>query len=136
MVGIKQANIEKTIIKLSETLKSQITMPEWANFVKTGANKERIPQNKDWWYKRAASMLLTIYNKGPIGTSKLKTKYGSKKNRGFKPERFMKSSGKIIRTIFQQLEKQELVTQKKEGVHKGRIITSKGESLLTKNTIK
>lgn len=136
MVSINQANTEKTLLKLTETLKSQISMPEWANFVKTGANKERVPQNKDWWYRRAASILLTIYKKGPIGTSKLRTKYGSKKNRGFKPERFMKGSGKIIRTILQQLEKQELIIQKKDGVHKGRVIAPKGEALLSKNVIK
>jgi len=41
-------------------------------------------------------------------------------------------SGNILRKVLQQLEKAELVKYKKEGIRKGRIITSKGESLLNK----
>ena len=35
-------------------------------------------------------------------TSRLRTRYGSRKNRGVKPERFKRGSGKIIRVILQQ----------------------------------
>jgi small subunit ribosomal protein S19e len=69
---------------------------------------------------------------GPIGVSKLRSKYGGKKNRGMKPEKFYPASGKIIRTILQQLENAELVKKEEKGVHKGRIIAPKGVSLLDK----
>jgi len=118
--------------KASEELKKIIKAPEWSIYVKTGVHKERPPMDKEWWYKRAAAVLRSVYIRGPIGTNKLKTKYGGKKNRGYKPEKFFKGSGKILRTVLQQLEKAELVVQQQKGVHKGRVITPKGKSFLDK----
>lgn len=109
-----------------------IAAPEWASYVKTGAHKQRVPSNLDWWYIRAASILRVIYKLGPIGVSKLRGKYGGKKNRGVKPEKFYKASGNIIRKILQQLEKAELVKKEEKNIHKGRIIAPKGVSLLDK----
>lgn len=108
----------------------EITPPEWASFVKTGANKERPPARQDWWHVRAASVLRKVRLKGPIGISKLRTLYGGLKNRGHQPEQFRKSSGNILRKILQQMEKAELVKKDKKGVHKGRIITPKGIKLM------
>ena len=109
-----------------------IKPPEWAAYVKTGAHKERPPARDDWWYVRAAAILRKVQILGPIGVSKLRTKFGGKKNRGYKPEKFVKASGNIIRKILQQLEKAGLVTQAQKGVHKGRVITPKGRSFLDK----
>jgi small subunit ribosomal protein S19e len=105
-------------------------MPEWAKFVKTGVSKQRPPADLDWWFARAASILRAVENKGPIGVAKLKSKYGSKKNNGMAPEHFRKASGKIIRTILQQLETAKLLKQEAKGVHKGRVITPEGQKLL------
>lgn len=135
MATIYEADIQKTIEKLADSLKSLIKSPEWAKFVKTGSGKERPPHDPDWYYTRAASVLITIYKKGPIGVSKLRTKYGSKKDRGHKPERFVRASGKIIRTVLQQLDSANLTEMKKDGIHRGRIITSKGRSIIDKNII-
>jgi len=120
--------------KLAEELKNyeEIKAPEWAMFVKTGTNKERPPIQRDWWYKRAASILVKVWSYGPIGVSKLRVKYGGRKRRGYKPAEFRKSSGNIIRKILQQLETAELIKQDSRDTHKGRIITGKGISLLTK----
>jgi small subunit ribosomal protein S19e len=104
-------------------------MPEWAQFVKTGAHVERPPVQEDWWYIRSSALLRTIYKDGPVGVSKLRTKYGGRKNRGVKPHRLYKASGKIIRTMLQQLEKAGYVQQAKQG-SKGRIVTSQGQALL------
>ncbi|NIA04255.1 MAG: 30S ribosomal protein S19e [Nitrospiraceae bacterium] len=119
---------------LADRLREMIKEPDWANFVKTGVSKERLPQ-KGWWYIRAASILRTVYLNGPIGISKLRNKYGSKKNRGAKPEHFYRASGSHIRKILQELEEQKLVEQKKDGIHKGRVITKEGEKLIN-DTIK
>ena len=130
MATIYDADIQKSIEKLSDSLKSHIKDPEWSKFVKTGSAKARPPAELDWFYKRAASLLITIYKKGPIGVSKLRVKYGSKKRRGHNPEKFFRASGKIIRRILQQLEKNKLIEQKAIGFHKGRIITKEGRKLV------
>tara|TARA_Y100000310_G_scaffold97577_1_gene95217 strand:- start:4054 stop:4458 length:405 start_codon:yes stop_codon:yes gene_type:complete len=122
----------KVIEKAAQELKKLVKAPEWSLFVKTGAGRERPPINKDWWYFRAASILRKIYINGPVGVSKLRVKYGNKKNRGHKPDKPYKASGKIIRTVLQQLEKQEFIKQTTKGTHKGRSITPKGKSFLDK----
>ncbi|MCX6742131.1 MAG: 30S ribosomal protein S19e [Candidatus Pacearchaeota archaeon] len=107
----------------------EFKMPEWAGYVKTGRSKERVPDREDWWYVRAASILRTAYVKGVVGVSRLRTKYGSRKNRGMRPEKFYKSSGKVIRVILQQAAKAgivEVVKDKKAGKR----LTKQGVSFL------
>lgn len=132
MVSVFDVDPSKLIEKLAVELKKieQVVAPEWAQFAKTGAGKERPPAIKDWWHMRAASVMRKIYVSGPIGVSKLRKKYSSKKNRGHKPERVYSGSGNILRKILQQLEKAELLKYVEKGVHKGRIVTSKGEKLI------
>ena len=69
--------IEKTALELKKI--QSIKAPIWSEFVKTGAHKERAPARNDWWHVRAAAILRTTYNLGPIGVSKLRSKYGGKK---------------------------------------------------------
>lgn len=123
---------DKVLTRAGEELKKVIKKPRFADFVKTGMHKERPPFNKDWWYVRAAAILRSIYKLGPIGVSKLRTKYGGRKNRGVAPDKYFKGSGSIIRKILQQLEQAGLIKKVDKGVHKGRIITPKGKSLLDK----
>ena len=134
MTTILKANPHKVIQRTADELKKQkfVQPPAWSNFVKTGHSKDRLPENTDWWYVRAASVLRAVAKLGPVGTEKLRTKYGSKKNRGHKPERFYKASGSILRKVLQQLEKSQLIKQTQKDSHKGRILTPKGTSLLDK----
>ncbi len=117
------------IRRLAQDLKSreQIKPPEWADFVKTGAHKERAPDESDWWYIRCASILRKIYMKGPIGTERLRVQYGGRKRRGNKPNRFHRGSGAIVRGALQQLERAGFI--KKRG-NKGRELTSAGRSYM------
>jgi small subunit ribosomal protein S19e len=108
-----------------------IEAPEWSNFVKTGNHKQRPPENPDWWYVRAASILRNIYTHGPVGVSRMRMRYGGRKNRGRKPEKFVRASGNIIRKITQQLRNSDLI-KLSNGDKKGNIITSKGQSILDK----
>jgi small subunit ribosomal protein S19e len=105
-----------------------IIIPEYANYVKTGAHKERAPQQEDWYHIRMASILRRIYLDGPTGTEALRTYYGGRKNRGVRPHKHVKASGKIIRNCLQALEKEGLIKKEK----KGRIATRKGVALLNK----
>lgn len=134
MTHIKLINPNELINKAAEELKKQnLVQPlEWSKFVKTGQHKERLPDNKDWWFYRAAAILQSISRLGPIGTQKLRTKYGGRKRRGHKPGRFHRASGSIIRKILQQLETAELIKQTEKGAHKGRVLTPKGISFLDK----
>ena len=134
MTTMYDVNAQELISKAAEELKKipDIKPPVWAVFVKTGMHKERPPVDDDWWYMRAASVLRTVYRLGPVGVSKLRTKYGGKKNRGVKKEHFYKGSGNILRKSLQQLEKAGFVKFAEKGVHKGRIMTPKGKSFLDK----
>jgi len=115
--------------KLANALKQilEFNPPEWSYFIKTGVAKQRPPQEPDFWYKRVASILRQIYINKAVGVNRLKTRYGSKKDRGMKPSRFRKGSGKIIRTILQQGEQAGLLEKYNErGKRAGRKLTDKG----------
>lgn len=124
-------------LKLAEALKSipEFKEPEWIKFVKSGPSKERPIEDDDFWYKRSASVLRNVYKNNSMGVERLRTKYGSKKNRGFRPEEFRKASGKIIRTILQQSDAAGFTEIQKavKGVRSkkpGRILTDKGKKFL------
>lgn len=124
-------------LKLAEALKefSEIKEPEWAMFVKSGPAKERPIEDPHFWHKRTASILRQIYKKEVVGVNRLRTYYGSKKNRGFQPEEFRKASGKIIRVVLQQTDAAGLTEMSKpmKGVRSkkpGRQLTKKGKEFL------
>lgn len=122
---------DKYIPVLAEALKKveQFQIPEWANFVKTGTSKQRPPMSEDFWYTRAASILRQLYLRGVVGVGKLRTRYGSKKDRGTRPDEFRKASGKIIRVILQQAEEAGFV-EKVTRLQHGRRLTKQGRDFL------
>lgn len=124
-------NPEKYIPALAEALKKvpEFSVPEWAMYVKSGPSRERPPALSDFWYTRAASILRQLYIKGVVGVGKLRTRYGSKKDRGGKPDHFYKASGKIIRVILQQAEEAGLV-EKVTRMQHGRRLTQAGRDFL------
>ena len=135
--AIYETNAQEYNLKLAEALKKipEFKSPEWIEFVKSGPAKERPIDDKDFWHKRAASILRNIYKTGSVGVQRLRTKYGSKKNRGFKPEEFRRGSGKIIRTILQQADKAGFTEIKKpirgiKGKKLGRTLTDKGKKFM------
>ena len=124
-------------LKLAEALKEipEFKQPEWVAFVKSSPSKERPIEDEDFWHKRAASILRQVYKRGFLGVNRLRTKYGSKKNRGCAPEKFMKAGGKIIRTILQQADSAgftEILIPKKgvKSQKPGRMLTAKGKEFL------
>jgi small subunit ribosomal protein S19e len=124
-------------LKLAKALKEipEFQQPEWVNFVKSSPSKERPIDDDDFWHKRAAGILRQVYKRKFLGVNRLRTKYGSKKNRGFKPEKFKKAGGKIIRTILQQSDAAGFteIVKPKIGVKSqkpGRMITQKGKEFL------
>ena len=137
MTHILNVEAGKLIQKTAQELKAQklVEPTEWSQFVKTGHHKDRLPDDNEWWYMRSAAILRSVAKLGPVGTEKLRTKYGGKKNRGHKPEKFFKASGSIIRKILQQLEKSGLIEQVNKKGHKGRVLTAQGTSLMDKQAM-
>jgi len=116
---------------LAEYLKGsveQVKPPQWALYAKTGAHKARPPENPDWWYARAASLLRRLYISGPLGISRLRKLYGGRKRYAMRKAHSARAGGSSLRKILQQFEKAKLVTHSK----KGRILTDQGKSLLDK----
>ena len=122
---------ELFIPALAEALKKipEFEAPEWVAFVKTGTSRERPPVDEDFLYVRAASILRQLYIKGVVGVGKLRSRYGSRKDRGGKPDKFKKSGGKIIRVVLQQAEAAGLV-EKVTRMQFGRRLTQTGRDLL------
>jgi small subunit ribosomal protein S19e len=122
-------------LKLAEALKEipEFEVPEWVEFVKSSPSKERPIEDPDFWHKRAASILRQIYRKKTVGVNRLRTKYGSKKERGSQPTTFKRAGGKIIRTILQQSEAAgftEMIKVKSRKTRSGRKLTEQGKKFL------
>ena len=116
---------------LAEHLKRvpELEVPQWAPYAKTGSHAERPPQNSNWWYVRAASLLRKVYFHSPVGISVLVVSNGGSKAVKYFPKHHRDAGGAAIRRILHQLEQAQLVT--KQGT-KGRILTPKGIALLDK----
>ena len=112
------------ISRLAEILKNEdISVPDWASFVKTGAHAEKPPQNSEWWHVRCASILRKIYLHNPISIKELRSMYGGSKPIGYGAAHHKDASGAIIRNIVHALEKLGYVDKIEK---KGRILTKEG----------
>ena len=130
MVTARDVPAAKLISKAKEELKkvSEIQPPAWMKFAKTGIHRERPPEQPDFWYIRSAAIMRKLYVNGPVGVSRLRTNYGGRRRRGYKPAISMRAAGNAIRKILQQLEKAGFAEKAKGG----RKITAKGQKFLDK----
>ncbi|MGA1975679.1 MAG: 40S ribosomal protein S19, partial [Conexivisphaerales archaeon] len=100
----------------------------WAAYTKTGSQAERPPQNKDWWYVRAASIMRKLYLHGPIGLSDLRVEYGGLTAVGYTLAHHRDAGSSNIRKIIAQLQAAGLLHK----TTKGRVVTAEGRRLLDK----
>jgi len=107
----------------------QVQPQPWASIAKTSSHTPRQPENPEWWFTRAASILRKIYLNGPIGIEHLRADYGGRKRKGVSREHARKGGGSNIRKITQQLEAAGLIETNK---NKGRTITKEGRRTLDK----
>lgn len=129
MANVTDVESDVLIVKAAEKLKEAgIAKPAYIDFVKSGPSRERVPSQKDFWYIRCASILRQVYLNGPIGVSKLRTKYGSKKMHTVSRHHQHKAGGSIIKDAFDALEKLGYIKKAKTG----RVITDSGRSFLDK----
>lgn len=130
MITVQEVDPEAFIQEAAARLEADfepVEAPEWSRYAKSGVHKQRPPQQDNWWYIRSAAVLRKVYLNGPIGTERLRNMYGGRYRRGHAPEHSAKASGKVIRTVLQQLEEAGLV-ETVEG--EGRNVTSEGQSFL------
>lgn len=106
----------------------KVEQPAFAMFVKTACSRDRVPQQKDWYYTRLASLLYRVFKEGTVGVGSLRTYYGGRKNRGRRKHKFKRAGGKIIRFGLQQLEQLGFIQKGK----KGRMLTKQGQAYLSK----
>ncbi len=129
MANVLESDPQRLIALTASRLKeSGIARPAYVIFVKSSAGRERVPQSEDFWYFRCASVLRHVYLRGPIGISRLRTLYGSKKGHVVTRHHHVRSGGSIIKDAFDALEKKGYIKPTK----KGRVITPAGRSLLDK----
>ena len=123
---VKDVKPDKFITAFSQHLKRQgkLEIPKWADYVKTGTNRELPPNDPDWLYVRAASIVRKIYVRSGTGVGALKKVYGGQKRRGTLTNVYTTGSGKIIRYLIMQLEELGLLEQDDKG---GRKITKEGQ---------
>jgi small subunit ribosomal protein S19e len=120
--------IDSTAAELEKT--GKLKPPSWIGMVKSGSHVERVPQEKNFWFVRAASLLRTLYARGEsVGVERLRHKYGGRKEHVVTRAHHEKAGGKTIRLCLQQLETAGFVKKRKEG---GRLITSAGMAFLDK----
>ncbi len=131
MANIFEVKGDVLVKRVAEKLKEQnIPRPIYVDYVKTSPSKERIPQDKDFWYMRCASILRQVYINGPVGVSRLRTRYGSNKAHTVTKHHHRRAGGSLIKDAFDALEKNNYIKKTK----KGRVIAPAGKSLLDKTS--
>ena len=118
------------IARAADELKKldSIKTPAWVLGVKSGSHNERPVADEDFWFKRCASLLRTLYIHGNKGVRRLRNKYGGRQRHVVHSPHHKPAGGKIIRLALQQLEKAGLVKKEKTG----RVIAPAGVALLDK----
>lgn len=128
----------KLIDILAKALKEdkKLPKPKEAAYIKTGHGRELAPENEDWYYVRAASILRKLYMEELINPEKSKYGYGvlwfariygGSKNNGHKPSHTVTGSKSVVRRILQSLEHIKLVSKLSDG---GRKLSPEGLSFL------
>jgi small subunit ribosomal protein S19e len=128
MSNVYDVKPSELISAAAEALKDKIKKKEYINYVKSGAGKERPPQQENFWYIRSASLLRQVYLNGPIGVQRLSTRYGNRKEHSVHRRHHVAAARGIIRDMLQELENAKLIKRDKVG----RVITPQGRSFLDK----
>jgi small subunit ribosomal protein S19e len=125
--NIPQSQFIQRLAKYIKENIDQVQPPTWATAAKTSSHTQRQPEDPNWWFTRAASILRKIYLHGPIGMEHLRADYGGRKGAKVSREHVRKGGSSNIRKIVQQLEAAKLVENAKT---KGRIISKEGRRTL------
>ncbi len=129
MANVQQVDSGRLVQEAAARLQEQkLPMPGYATLVKTGPSRERAPEQTDFWYVRCSAVLRQVYLHGPIGVSRLRSRYGSRKVHSTTRHHRKRAGGSIITDALNTLEKAGYVKKGKTG----REITPQGKSFLDK----
>ncbi len=81
LINAPRRSPRRTHRGITETLADEddIEAPDWAEFTKTGVDRELPPEQEDFWTRRAASLLRKVAVDGPVGVNALRSEYGTSK---------------------------------------------------------
>lgn len=132
MVTLYDVPADALLEALAEKLEGELDEPDWAPYATSGTGREFPPEQADYWYVRAASVLRTVAKDGPVGVERLANRYGSVKagtaRYGMKPRHRTAGSRKQLRTMLQQLEDAGYLERPPND--EGRVVSAAGRSLL------
>lgn len=102
---IYEVRPERFNVALKSYLKSsnKIVLPQDYDIIKTGESRELAPSDDDWYYMRAASIVRQIAKKGGVTSEFLAEKYGSRKNRGCRPSKYVPAHREIGDSVLENL---------------------------------
>ncbi len=130
MANVFDVDSAELIKRMAAKLEAaKIEKPAYVDFVKSGAGKERAPSQKDFWYTRCASVLRHVYINGPIGVSRLRKMYSSRKRHVVHRHHHYPAGGSIISDSLHALEKLGYIKSTKQG----RVLTPQGKSFVDKS---
>jgi ribosomal protein S19E (S16A) len=113
---------------LAAALRDLLDLSEADFSAKSGAHRQRMPDDPSWPWLRAASILVRcMYRSRSI--KRLKICYGGLKRRGVKPSKRRTAGGAYLRRIVQSLQRAMLLTEAKG---EGRHTTHQGNNLLAR----
>lgn len=92
---------------IKETLKAKtdITLPENSDLIKTSHGKEFSPEDPNWFFVRMASIVRTVMCKGSVSLKTLGRKHSCRKNGGVRPSRHARASSFVNESAVEQLVK-------------------------------
>ncbi|EEQ83105.1 hypothetical protein NCER_100101 [Vairimorpha ceranae BRL01] len=93
------------VLKKSLQTNSEIVLPKDFDILKTGTGKENCPVYDDWYYARMAAIINLIAKKGILTVEEACVYFGNYKNRGRRPNKFVKADDFFMRSIFDNLQK-------------------------------
>jgi small subunit ribosomal protein S19e len=128
--SVKDVSADAFIRAFAAYLKqtNKVQLPQYVDYVKTGAFKELSPLDPDWYYTRAAAIARRVYINQGMGVGAFRRVFGGRSNKAgsVTPEHHAKAAGGIIRHALQQLEAMGLV-EKNPATRGGRRITPEGQ---------
>ncbi|ORD97010.1 RS19 [Hepatospora eriocheir] len=104
---VYRVDTEKLLEQIKNLLKedSNIELPKNIQFLKSGHGKQYVPDDKDAFFVRMASIVRQAICKKRVSLTGLAYRYGNRKNRGVRPTKFAKASTFLLEAAIKNLEK-------------------------------
>ncbi|CAD26072.1 40S RIBOSOMAL PROTEIN S19 [Encephalitozoon cuniculi GB-M1] len=125
--GIYEVMPEKFNEALKSYLKStnEVVPLQDHDIMKTGEGREQAPIEEDWYFTRMASIVRQISIKGAVTSEFLAKRYGSLKNRGCRPSKYVGAYPEIGESVLENLKNMGWINE-----HPKDMLTEKGKTIV------